>query len=57
MRTKRTDNAATMPHRIEKAADTTVEQQPTAEISDDDSSDISKGEQVLYHKMLVSIES
>jgi hypothetical protein len=45
-KTKRTDTAATMPHRVEIAMDTTVEQQPTAEISDDNSSDISKGEQI-----------
>ena len=45
-KTKRTDTAATMLHRVEIAMDTTVEQQLTAEISDDDSSDISIGEQV-----------
>ena len=45
-KTKQTDVAPTTPHRIEIAVDTAFEQHPTAQITDDDSSDVTTGEQV-----------
>jgi len=44
--TKRTDTAPTTLHRIEIAVDMAFEQHPTAQICDDDLSDISTSEQV-----------
>ena len=43
-KTKQTDAVPTTLHRIEIAVDTAFEQHPTAQITDDDSSDISTGE-------------
>ena len=45
-KTKQTDAAPTMPHRIEIAVGTAFEQHSTTQITDDDSSDVTTGEQV-----------
>ncbi|KAH9993639.1 hypothetical protein BJV77DRAFT_1067218 [Russula vinacea] len=52
--TKQTDAAPTTPHRIEIAMDTAFEQHPTAQIADDDSSDINIVEKphTLYQRPL-----